>query len=153
MGKPMKKTTQGMTLIELMVVVAVIGIIAAVAYPSYQSHVRKSRRAEAVTMLQAAQLAQEKYRLRKDSYANTADFDKDSDAKEAFAGVCKDNKPAPCMSPNGYYKLEASGASASAYTLRATPLGAQENDSGCKPIEVALSASQLTLTPPGCWSK
>lgn len=146
----MKKTTQGLTLIELMVVVAVIGIIAAVAYPSYQSQIRKSRRGEAVTMLQAAQLAQEKFRLNSDTYGNTADF-----ATEAFQGVCKGNIASPkCESQNGYYYLTASGSTTNAYTLTATAQNGQERDTACTPLWIALTTATLKLsTPDSCWSK
>lgn len=38
-----RQTTQGFTLIELMIVVTIVAILAIIAYPSYQSFIHKTR--------------------------------------------------------------------------------------------------------------
>lgn len=51
----MKKTQQGFTLIELMIVVAIIGILAAVALPAYQDYTARSRVSEGLALAKDAQ--------------------------------------------------------------------------------------------------
>jgi type IV pilus assembly protein PilA len=44
----MKRIQQGLTLIELMIVIAIIGVLAAVALPAYQDYTVKAKMAEVI---------------------------------------------------------------------------------------------------------
>jgi type IV pilus assembly protein PilA len=64
----MKKTQQGFTLIELMIVVAIIGILAAIAIPAYQDYTIRSQVSEGLSLADGAKTAVAEF------YSNRGDF-------------------------------------------------------------------------------
>ena len=59
----------GITLIELLIVIVVVGILAAIAVPTYTNYMVRARRADAKTALEQFRAAQEMRRAEKGSYA------------------------------------------------------------------------------------
>lgn len=124
--------TSGFSLIELMVVVAIIGILASIAYPSYNDHVRKTRRtAGEACALAVAQQAERYYtvNLKYDSFA--------ADTSICDADALK------------YYTVAAGGLGPKAYTISATPKGAQAGDS-CGTLTVNQAGTKSPSTG-SCW--
>ena len=102
----------GFTLIEVMIVVAIIAILAAIALPSYNEYIRRGHRADARAGLLQAQQWLER--------AATA------------TGVYPTSLPASLTwSGDGTKRYDialAAGATNAAFTLTATPKGAQVGD-------------------------
>lgn len=67
----MKKTQQGFTLIELMIVVAIIGILAAVAIPAYQDYTVRAKVSEGVTAAGAAKASVADYYMANAAFPTT----------------------------------------------------------------------------------
>ena len=112
---------KGFSLIELMVTVAIVAILAAIAYPSYVEYVNRSRRADAkATLVELAQWMERNY-MTNLSYIVTDNNSNDITATRlqnylVGRGVLDD------------YSFAPANLSGNAFTLNATPQGAQASD-------------------------
>lgn len=136
---------RGFTLTEMMIVVAILGIISAFAYPSYVEQVRKSKRADAKIALQQVAQRQESHFIKNYSYAATL----------TALGYAADSIP----SPEGDYNLAVNDATATSYTLKATPASTsgQIKDTACATFtldhmgrKVSKDSSDVVTTDK-CW--
>ncbi len=131
----------GFTLVELLVTIIVIGILISIAYPSYKDYIMKSRRTDALQTLSQDQLILER------CYSSNFSYSAACGALPAF----------PQTSTQGFYSITISNLGTSTYTLTATPIGAQAQDTTCASISVnqanARTASDSTNTSQSvCWN-
>jgi type IV pilus assembly protein PilE len=130
---------KGVTLMELIIVIAIVSIISVVAIQAYSSYVKKGRRSDAINTLLSISLAEERYRSNNTQYGTLA---------QVWGGVT--------TSPSGYYTVSISNVSATSYTITATAIGNQTNDSAggtsCSSLTLTMSSGTITKSPAACWS-
>lgn len=117
--------TRGVTLIELIIAVAVVAILAAIAFPSYQQQMQKTRRADGKAELMETAQQLERCYTRFSRY------------NDGNCGVAL-----PFNSSEGYYVVSAAAITASAFTLDATPQGAQADDTRCGVLRLMSTGQQ-----------
>lgn len=133
---------QGMTLIELMIVVVIVSILAAIAYPSYRQQIMRSNRTEAKGALEQTAQALESCFTRSMVYNTCA-------AGTQFAsGGSFDT-------PNGVYRVIGTVA-ATTYTLTATARAGQLNDTNCRTFVIdesgrRTSTNSAAAATTNCW--
>lgn len=120
-----RHSTQGFTLIELMITVAIVAILATIAYPSYVEQVARSRRADGqVALLEAAQWVERQY-----TFSNAYNLQADGTTAMVTASL-----PAMKGKTGDFYTLSfgtttaATTPTAGGYSLRLVPKGAMAND-------------------------
>lgn len=130
---------QGVTLVELMVVILIVGVLSAIAYPNYLDHVERGRVSEGrVALASAANLMERCYSTR-GTYVDCPALD------------------SPIISESGFYSVDDSAADANSFTLQATRAKA-ENGNKCGNLTLTQSgATDVAGTAPWgadrCWGK
>src|SRR5574337_598399 len=118
----------GFTLIELMIVVAIIAILAAIALPAYSSYVTRTKRTAAEGCLSEHANYMERY------YTTNLNYAKDS------AGTANALPGLDCASAQrtgANYQYALASASTAAYSITATPTGAQlTRDTTCGTLSI-----------------
>ena len=117
-----KPDQNGFTIIELMIVVGLISLLLIIAVPSYQSYLIDARRAEAQSALAGFANAMERFHSNSNTYQGAGLAGADTGSPSIYADE------APLDSSSKYYDLTIQAATASSYTLRATPKNAQLGD-------------------------
>jgi type IV pilus assembly protein PilE len=136
-----RQGTKGFTLIELMIAILIIAILATIAYPSYVSFLLKSRRSDAL-----ATLAQDQIMLER-CYAQNFSYSQPCNSLPAF----------PQISAQGFYSITLTNLGATTYTLTATPIGSQTEDTTCAGMTVDQANVKTAVDADGnaetsCWN-
>jgi len=145
-----RTSSAGFTLVELMVTVAVVTILGTIATVAYTSQVQQSRRTDARSALLDLAGREEKLFSTTNAYSATP-----SDLGYAPVGT-----PFPVSVGSGYYTVSvvtpdpAQGGAAATYSVTATAVGTQANDTQCTTLSVnQLGVQTSTGSAPAttCW--
>lgn len=137
--------SQGVTLIELLIVIVIVGILGSIAMSSYRNYVIRANRTEARMTLLAIQTAQEKWFVQNSQYAQ--DVATLVAAPPAGLGIQID---AAGLTPGGHYTISFTAATATTYTVQADATGAQADDTACPTLSIDQNATR-TPAASTCW--
>jgi type IV pilus assembly protein PilE len=135
---------QGVTLLELMIVVACIAILATIAVVNYRGYMIRTNRTEARMALLRIQSAQEKFYLQNNQYADN--------------GQLAANPPSglgiPATTVTGLYSLTISNPAGvgTSYTATASAAGGQLADvAACRVLTINQDGQRTPADTSGCW--
>lgn len=131
----------GFTLIELMIAILIMATLATIAYPYYVGFMLKSRRSDAMAALAQDQIILER------CYTQNFSYNAPCGSLPAF----------PQTSAQGFYSITLTNVGPTTYTLTATPIGSQTEDTTCASMAVDQSNAKTAVDSSGtaqtiCWN-
>ena len=150
--------SQGVTLIELMIVVVIVSILASIAIPSYSQYVLRGHRNNMKTQLAAFATRQEARLADRRSYAADLTLLGLPAAGTSSAPLYMDgNTNLSSSASNARYAVTFSGTpTATTYTLQAVPQGAQASDTRCGTLTITSTGTRSASGSdggPSCWGR
>ena len=146
--QPIHRRSRGFSLIELMVVVAIFAIISTIAVNSYRRYTLRATRTEGRLALLAIQVAQEKYFLQNNQYAQ--DIATVIAAPPAGLGIGAINGSG--VTAGGNYTLSFAAVTPTTYTLQAVATGNQTQDTAsCLTFTINEQGNRTPADSTGCW--
>lgn len=144
------RTLQGVTLIELMVVVAIVAIISAFAYPSYQRYIITTKRTVAQnTLLQVADRQQQFFMDNKSFADDLTDLGFTADPYV----VSEDGESTVAGDGKAVYSISLSNVAATTWTATAAPLQGQlKRDTYCGSLSLTHAGTKGNSgSSTDCW--
>ncbi len=145
-----KARQQGVTLLELMIVVAIISMIAAFAYPSYMQYVVSTKRTAATSTL--VQIADRQQQFFMDNKSYAADLTNLGFASNPLY-VSDNGRSVAAGDGDAVYLFTLANVAATTYTAIAAPLGGQlSRDTECGTMTLNQSGARDALGGgDDCW--
>jgi type IV pilus assembly protein PilE len=131
---------QGVTLIELMIVVVVIAILAAVAYPNYQEFTARAKRTEARAALLRLATNEERFYLNNNTFTQ--------DLTQLGFGTTP-----TWTTETGYYSIQVTQADATNFSATATYLQGGNEAGRCLTFTIDGRGTKTSLPDTNCWTR
>jgi len=138
---------RGVTLIELLTVLVIVAVLSSLAVGSYRRYLLRANRTDATAALLRIQVAQEKFFLQNNQYAQT--IATAVAAPPAGLGV---PLSAAGVTLGGHYTFSFTAATANTYTVQAVATGTQTADTAaCLTYTINDQGVRSPLDSSGCW--
>ena len=133
----MRRSMQGVTLMELMIVVVIIGVLAAVAYPNYRDFTDRAKRNEAKAFLLEIAQNQERFYLQNNRYGTMGELGYDD----------------PQITDSEAYSVSVVGANANNFTATATYRRGGNEAGKCLTFSIDGRGTKTSAPLADCWTR
>ncbi len=135
--RSMYRRMQGVTLLELMIVVVIIGILTAIAYPNYRDFTARAKRNEAKAILLEIAQNQERFYLQNSRYGTLVEL--------GYAS--------PLNTDTGSYQVVINNPTASNFNGVATFLLGGNEATKCLTFGIDGRGSKISAPLGDCWTR